>query len=514
MSFILTGIDRLAARTRSVVDLILLWLASVVIQPIISPETLLANDDLVPWAACTVASAAYIRGRRLGGGGHPQLRPRVTGLDTNLRRLTAAMVPLLVWCWFRSGQALGRGELADIVAGLQDHSTEAIAGLGWSLFGTAGLLAVVAFSAWSRDYQRTAWRPAATRTGRVLGFGGAAFWLAAVLSGTVHGAADLANPSTTWAILRWMPESVVLGMAFLAVGLVFGRPTARAQRLVAGRVDGRPVRLVEREFLFASLGPLFTLWLTMQMVEQLTGRLVGFESAYVVSLLAVSWAAVVWKRPLPRAVDVLLHEVVPAGGRDEVPDGVALSFDRPPEGALRIRPLRVRGTRSTHIWRVPVAQPRIDDLDDPIRPLWRDKRAPPSHHLIGEASFEPDEYGGPQWSELTLRLGVGRDVTVLQENDIQTRRMVIIRPFPPAADRRRQTREVMRTYRWEESYRAGALQVVDGATRTLSLRDGDLIVVSSEGLARAYQVEFGRAVDTFRGRVSLRLPQLQDYVAP
>ena len=172
MSYVLTGIDRLASRARAVVDLLLVWLASVLIQPIISPETLLANDDLVPWAASTVASAAYIRGRRLGGGGHPQLRPRVTGLDTNLRRLTAAIVPLLVWCWFRLGQALGRGELADIVAGLQDHSTDAIIGLGWALFGTAGLLLVVAMSVLSRDYQRTAWRPAVTNTGRVLGFGG------------------------------------------------------------------------------------------------------------------------------------------------------------------------------------------------------------------------------------------------------------------------------------------------------------------------------------------------------
>jgi hypothetical protein len=283
---------------------------------------------------------------------------------------------------------------------------------------------------------------------------------------------------------------------------------------VAGRVDGRKVRLVEREFLFALLGPLFTLWLTMQMVEQLTGRLVGFESAFVVSLLAIAWAGVVWKRPLPRAVDVLLHEVVPAGGREEVPNGVALSFDRPAEGALRIRPLRVRGTRSTHIWRVPVTQPRIEELDDPIRPLWRDRRAPPSHHLIGEAAFEPDAYGGPQWSELTLRLGVGRDVTVLQEHDVQTRRMVVIRPFPAAADQRRDMQPAPRTYRWEESYRPGSLQVVDGATRTLSLRDGDLIVVSSEGLARAYLVEFGQPVDTLRGRVAMRLPQLQDYVAP
>jgi hypothetical protein len=348
----------------------------------------------------------------------------------------------------------------------------------------------------------------------VLCFGGASFWLSAVLTGAMQGAVSAIGIGSNWTILRWMPESVLLGVSFLAVGLVFERPTAWGQRRAAGRVDGRPVRLIDQAYLFALFGPMGTLWLTMQMVETVTGRLVGFESAFVVSLLVLAWAGVVWKRVLPRAVDVLLHEVVPSGGREEIPDGVALDFNRPPEGALRIRPLHVRGTRSTHVWRVPVTQPRIDELDDPIRPLWRDKRDPPSHHLIGEAAFEPDAHGGPQWSELTLRLGVGRDVTVLHDHDVQTRRMVVIRPFPPAVDRQHSSRDTMRTYRWDEAFRSGSLQVVDGATRTLSLRDGDLIVVSSEGLARAYLVEFGRPVDTLRGRVELRLPQLQDYVAP
>ena len=54
------------------------------------------------------------------------------------------------------------------------------------------------------------------------------------MAGALHGAADLSNPMTNWSILRWMPESVVLGFAFLAVGLIFGRPSARAQRRVAG----------------------------------------------------------------------------------------------------------------------------------------------------------------------------------------------------------------------------------------------------------------------------------------
>jgi len=514
MNALLLRVDGLANWVRRLSDLAFLWVVSIVIQPHVSPETLVASDDLVPWAAGAVAVAAYIRGGRLGGGGHPQLRPRVTGLDRNIRRLTAALGPVALLCWYRSGQSLGRGDLTDIVAGLQGRSQEALAGLGWSGVGTLSLLLVAAMGVLSRDYQRTAWRPKASKTLRVLGFGGASFWLLAVLTGTLHGAMESGGLLLHWTIFRWVPESVLFGVCYLAAGLVFERPTAWGQRWAAGRIDGRAVRLFGREYILALFGPMVTMWLTMQMVETVTKQMVGFESAFVVSLLALAWAGVVWKRPPPRAVDVLLHEVVPSGGREEIPDGVALDFNRPPEGALRIRPLRVRGTRSTHVWRVPVTQPRIDELDDPIRPLWRDKRDPPSHHLIGEAAFEPDSNGGPQWNELTLRLGIGRDVTVLHDHDVQTRRMVIIRPFPPAADRQRSMQGTMRTYRWDEPFRPGSLQVVDGATRTLSLRDGDLIVVSSEGLARAYLVEFGRPVDTRRGRVELRLPQLQDYVAP
>ena len=42
------------------------------------------------------------------------------------------------------------------------------------------------------------------------------------------------------------------------------------------------------------------------------------------------------------------------------------------------------------------------------------------------------------------------------------------------------------TYRWQEALPEDALQVVDASTPTLRLRDGDLLVVSVEGVARAW----------------------------
>jgi hypothetical protein len=508
MSALLSALDRAAARARMSADLAVLWLLTLILQPMVSPTLPFADDDMLAWALGTVAVATIARGRRLGPGPHPQLRPRRTTLDGRLRRLAAALTPLVLLPWYRFGQALGRGELADIVAGLQSRELTALAGLGWVGGGVAGAL-LVGFLVWlSRDHLRTAWRPLSTPTVRTLVVGVAVFWLGAVLAGAVHGLA-IGDPSVAQrSIARWMPEAAVVGLAFLSAGLVFGRPSSHAQRQAAGRRDGRDVPLMEREFLFALLGPSTTLYVTLQVVELLTGQLVGYESAFVVSLHGVAWAGVVWTRRVPRAVDVLLHEVAPAGGKEVTPGEAAEGFDTPPEGALRIDPLDTRPTRSIHPWRVPVTRSRISDLDDPIRSLWRDRRPPPAHHLLGEARFEPDASGAPQWSEITVHMGAGRDVTVIQDQDVQTRRMVVLRPFPRGtADRA----APLRTYRWEHALPAGSIQVVDAATRTLSLRDGDLIVVSSEGVARAYRVEIGSPVGDDDAPVLMRLPQLQDY---
>ena len=508
MPRLLVGFDALTARFRTSSDLALLWLATLVLHPLLSPERFLAADDMLPWAIGTISAAALLRGRSLGSGPHPQLRPRRVGLDANLRRLASGVAPLVLLPWYRFGQAVGRGELVDIVSALQSRQGAALASLGWLGAGLGGLALLGALVLLSRDHLRTAWCPRDTPTARTITTAVAAFWLCSVLAGVVHGLAFPDPNLLVRSILRWMPEGFMLGLAFLAAGLVFGRPASLAQRRAAGRRDRQPVPVVEREFVFAVLGPSTTLWVTLQMVEILTRQPVGFESAFIVSLHATAWAAVVWKRRLPVAVDVLLHEVAPAGGRESTPGDSAEGFDRPPEGALRIHPLHTRGTRSVHPWRVPVMRSRIHDLDDPIRTLWRARSVPPAHHLLGEASFEPDATGAPQWSEITVHLGAGRDVTVIADRDIQTRRMVILRAFPRGLGA---TGSARRTYLWERAMPPGSVQVVDAATRTITLRDGDLVVVSSEGVARGYRVEIGAPVGLDAAPLQMRLPQLEDY---
>ncbi len=512
MSRLRAFFDSTAARARRGADLAGLWLATLLLQPILHTEHVLASNDLLPWAILTVSIAALLRGRRLGPGPHPQLRPRQVGLDRKLRRLLAAVVPVALLCWYRFGQSLGRGELVDIASALSSRELPTTLGLAWLGAGTVGSILVGGLALLGREDGRTAWRPVVAGQRRLFWGICAALGLASVVAGVVHGLA-LGDPDVPErSNLRWVPEAAMLGLAFLGAGLSLGRPQAVAQRRAAGRRDGSAGSVLDSALLYALLGPSIMLWLTLQLVELVSRHTIGYESAYVVSLHVCAWAAVIWRQPVPTAVDVLLHEVAPTGGKEVAPTESAAGFDAPPEGALRIDPLRTRPTRSIHPWRVPVLRARISDLDDPVRPLWRSRRPPPAHHLLGEAAFELDpETGHPQWEEITVRLGAGRDVTVIRDQDVQTRRMVVLRAFPSGSPT--ESGGVGRTYQWEADLPPDAVQVVDAATRTLRLRDGDLIVVSSEGVARAFRVELGAPVGDDNGPMSPRLPQLEDYSA-
>ena len=66
-------------------------------------------------------------------------------------------------------------------------------------------------------------------------------------------------------------------------------------------------------------------------------------------------------------------------------------------------------------------------------------------------------------------------------------------------------------HRWESALHRDAVQVLDGATATLTLRDGDVLVTSTEGVARAYEVELGASVSAGHPMTLSRLPQVEDY---
>ena len=202
--------------------------------------------------------------------------------------------------------------------------------------------------------------------------------------------------------------------------------------------------------------------------------------------------------------------MIPTGGGDKDTADTALAFERPPSGALRFNPLRTKRILVMHPWLVPVRGARIEQLDDPIQPLWPPPTPFQRHHVLGDASFEPDLLTKrTQWNEISLKMSRRQDVSTVETGAAQARRIVVLRPYPPPGSRRRRR---LATYRWEEVGPKESIQVLDATARMATLRDGDLLVLSSEGVARAYEVELGVPLYTWAEAEAFRPPQLEDYV--
>jgi hypothetical protein len=56
------------------------------------------------------------------------------------------------------------------------------------------------------------------------------------------------------------------------------------------------------------------------------------------------------------------------------------------------------------------------------------------------------------------------------------------------------------------------VQTVDANTQRLLLTNGCVIVLSTEGVARAYELEIGAPVYQLNEAINFRPPQLEDYV--
>lgn len=460
-------------------DLLGWWWLLVLAQPLVPSDHLLGRDDLLPWLLLAVAGAALLRARPLGEGPHPMLRERRVGADRWLRRAGSVLAPGVL--------------LACHDAGLLRRPHELVLG---------GVLAalVVLLQHLGRRHGTTAWRPGEPRELRLAGLllaaaGGAALALGLLRSlvgaGLVHSLAT----------------SALVGLAFVLVSGLEGRHRNRLQRRAAGRRDGRSWRPRLFPFLLALGGPTVGLALLLQLVGLLVGG-VDFDQAFVGALFVVAWAAVTWTPPRPSALWCVLHEVVPVGGLERARRSTgALGFDTPPEGALRLDPLRVVRTRKVHPWLVPVHDRRIAGVDDPVRPLWVRPARPPASHILGIARAEAS-WGAALPRRLVLELGAGQELATLREGDVQSRRLVVLRTWgDPTGERDRPT------WRWERRARRGAVQVVDASTERLTLEDGDIIVLSTEGVARAYEVELGEGLPPEDLAGFVRVPQLEDYTA-
>lgn len=460
-------------------DLILLWAALVVAQPLVPITSPLGRTDLLPWMVLTLCAVTLLRGRVHGAGSHPMLTPRRSALSWWVRRVAQVITPAAMFALY---DGLLQGALL------------------WILGGVAGGLLVMALVGWSSDHGETAWNPPGTPDWLWWGFG------LVLNGGAVFGLAAL---SELGELEEYVGESMLIGLGFLTVGLIDGQPRNLRQRYAAGQRDGSRYRLDLFPFALALLGPGLGLLAAAVVFKSLGG--VDFTQAYIGSLYIVAWGAVLWPKPDPIARACLLHEVLPTGGSDPNVKGAAQGFDQPPEGSLRFNPLRTRRNRVVHPWLVPVRASRIAELDDPVRPLWTRGVPPLPFHLLGEASFEPDpDTRNTQSEVITVRLQGSGDVQEVEGggDSAQQKRLVVLRAFP-APGTSRKVRPA--TYRWEEPVPEQTVQIIDDTTDRVFLRDGDIIVISAEGVARAYEVEIGSALFNAFDAQMFRPPQLEDY---
>lgn len=474
---------------------LLSWLwALVVLQPLVPTDHPLGRDDLAPWLMLCLAGLALLRGAPLGAGPHPMLRPRRVRLDAALRRVGLALLPAALLCAYDAGGALRGGPVsARLGVGL-------LPAWGGSLLAGACLAGLAALALFlGRAHGATAWSmprggvsTPARWLGLALGAGGLAF-----LAGLVGRAAQ--------PLVASLGPGLLLGVGVVTVGLAAGRPHHRLQRAAAQRAAGPVDPVVGFRVALAAAGPTVALVLLAWLGRLLAGA-GGFSQAFLGALLVVAWGAVLWPKPAPRARLCLLREVVPAGGHDRGGDDRARDFDEAPEGALRLDPLHLRPTRRVHAWMVPVREARVGAADDPVAPLWPEMPSPPASSALGSAAFLPDPR--VQDSRVTVELQVGRGTTALRGGEVQTRRLVVLRDLPALGESRR---PAAGSWTWEAAVPAVCRQEVDATTRQLFLEDGQVLVLSSEGVARAFVVELGEVVDDGRFPPGLRMPQLEDY---
>ncbi len=463
-------------------DLIGFWLLSVFGHALVPLDHWLADDSLVPWLTLCMIVIGYLRAEPLGDPPPPSLTRRRVAWAAMLGRTSLMLSPLVLAAWFEWGRSPTRPTLY-VSLGLT---------LACAILARAG-----------RIDSRTAWRP----------LGGYAWWRWAVRVLLAIGCAHLFGLwywLTDGYLVRWLFVAGLLGVQFVSLGVLPERLMTRWQRIASGRRDGSPYRPPIYPYLLALTGP--GLGLAALLILQANAfPPVSFASGAVVSLHVFAWAAVIWPPRIPIAISCVLHEVVPNAGKDPEAKGATMSFENPPTGALRLNPLGVRRLRVMHHWVVSVHDPRIEDLDDPIQPLWPRVPLPQSYHVLGEAAFEPEpDTQLPQWHTITIRFEDQRDVNQLGAGGVQTRRLVVLRPFP----RRRGLfgPTATRTYRWDPSLSAATIQVVDATTEQVNLQDGDILVLSSEGVARAFELEIGASIYR-RSELGIgRPPQLEDYV--
>lgn len=460
-------------------DLVLLGVGLFLLQGFIRQDNFLAQADWRPWIILNISAAAWLRGRSLGLGPHPDLRrPRPGG---TLQSLTGALAPW--WVWFAVVAAAGSE------AALRSLMTVSVVG--------------VVLIMRRRRRTRSAWRPQASGALVVSALG------VALLGGLIAWAAHAELPGSLAALAA---------AAVVAVSLSLGDPSNLAQRWAAW--EGNPVLGAPRHELVTLSSLVFLPAAGLELVPWLMSRpelnpqagqlpADGFVWAGLATLYVLVWSSFMWRARRPSGLACLLREVVPAGGRERRSEtAAALDFSEAPRGALAVEPLNVRRKPRFHPWYVPVDSGRAASAELTSRPLWP-RTEPASGHALGDARCAEDGIPGvmplAQWDEVTIEPHSRESRESLAESRAGVRRQVILRPYhrplhPPLA-------VLPPTFVWESRGAHRLYQLNTG--RPLRLAAGDVLVLSSAGIVRCFEFEPGAEVDLHGVR---HVPQPEDYL--
>jgi hypothetical protein len=465
---------RLLGRTA---DLLFLGVLLLLFQEQVDPSSPIAAANWRPWIILNISAAAALRGRSLGLGPHPGLRLRGGGRLWRLILSTAAPW----WVWFAVA-AIGGSE-------------PALRTLAWlSLLGLVGMTA-------RRRRLRTAWTPKVQGPAILVLLG-----LGALL-GLLYWAADPTRTGSTAALAC---------AAMFAVSLALGDPRNLSQRWASW--EGDPGKAVPRREIFglASLVVLPAVvleWVAtlLRLSDPRAGDLPGdgFVWAGTATAYVMLWAAITWRKDMPRGIAGVLREVSPAGGIERRGErGEALDFSEAPRGALAVEPLMIERRPRFHPWYVPVDSGRAASAELGARELWQTWE-PSGGHALGDARCTEDGIPGifplPQWDEVAIEPQAPDSREALGADRAGVRRQVILRPFrrflhPPLS-------LLPATFAWESPSATQLHQLNTGST--LRLADGDVLVLSASGLVRCFQFEAGCALDLGALR---HIPQPEDYL--
>ena len=93
----LDGIQRRLLRSiRNNIDLLVLWVCFIAIQPQISAQHILARKDLLPWLMFCLCGTILLRGRCYGEGPHISLTKKKSTFGWIFRKIVVVCVPIIL----------------------------------------------------------------------------------------------------------------------------------------------------------------------------------------------------------------------------------------------------------------------------------------------------------------------------------------------------------------------------------------------------------------------------------